>query len=963
MIGVFRLAAVLIVSLTAASPAFGAPSPPRAARSGPSVEFSGKTAVIDLADVLAPYDAPAARETDGSRWYMLTALNQSARPVTRVLLAADPPDASLHFFPRRARPEIRQVASSDSAITVERNRGYARHAFQVTIPPATSAALAIRIANGDVKPSVLAWNPAALIAQNRQLAIFLAGVAGLIAAAVAIMAGVAVVTMHPVPGWAAVTLLFVLLARLQSAGALDTGWFTRIGGPYGLSATLSGLALAAAVRLTEIAAPFDELWPRARAWARWIAPSIAGLSLLAFVGAPGAIVLVQGVVLVGTAAIAAYLVHCGLGGSKAARVLAPSAAIFALVATASALIALGGFNENPMASGAIAGFVAAGAVLLALAVAAGEGIAILPISRNAVLSSSGVNQGHDSSIVTRAIAAAHQGVFELRFDKQNVWLSAEAASLLGLAGEMVLAGAEWNARVHRDDREIFLRALEDYRSHPGVAFRIEFRARSETGGYPWLELRATVLGGRSSGKRCLGLLADITGRKEGEAANADCSLRDPLTGLANRTALMEDLKQLEDDWASVALGILDVDRFKAIHASLGDAGADEVLAEIASRLTDRFESIGASYRLGGDSFAVILPDGANSGSSFCAELMEICGVPFAVNGRKVFATASAGVALGSDSENASALIENAQAALALAKRHGGGRSEIFVRDMADTGRRDAVALEADLRRGLAENEIEVVYQPIMRLKDGAVAGFEALLRWRHYEKGIVAPENFVPHAEETGLIVPIGRAGLERAVRDLEDWQAYFPIDPPLSVGVNVSRRQLQDTGFEPFLKELIATGGIRPRTLTLEITESTVGSETIIEGTLTRLRALGARLAIDDFGSGISNLAQLKTGPFDIIKVDKSLLAHGPSEHANSNVIINALIKLSHDMGREVVVEGVETERDANLLKALGCDYAQGDYFSPPLDRKHVLHFIAKWFGSGVIADRARGSAQARPA
>ena len=218
--------ALLAVSFAAAAPFVT----PKADKDQVSIDFSGPVAVIDLKDLLAPYNTPAGKENDGSRWYLLSATNGSVRPVTRVLIAADPPGAALHVFPRRSHSEIVQVASSDSGVAVERLHAVGRHAFMVTVPPATSVSLAVRVAYGDEKPSILAWNEPALVAHDRQVAIFFAAVAGLIAAAMVIMAGVAVITAHPAPGWAAVVLALIFLTRLQGAAVLDAGAVTLRGG-------------------------------------------------------------------------------------------------------------------------------------------------------------------------------------------------------------------------------------------------------------------------------------------------------------------------------------------------------------------------------------------------------------------------------------------------------------------------------------------------------------------------------------------------------------------------------------------------------------------------------------------------------------------------------------------------------------------------------------------------------------
>jgi diguanylate cyclase (GGDEF)-like protein/PAS domain S-box-containing protein len=957
---IFRFAVGILALLAGAIFAFAAPLTKPAA-DHPGLDFSMAAAVLDLKPGLSPYNAPGARENDGSRWYLLTASNQSVRPISRILMATDPADATLQLFPRHSRPEIWQVASSDSGVTVDRVHAVGHHAYEVTIPPATQVSLALRIAYGDEPPSIQAWTVPALVAHNRQLAIFLAAVAGLIAAALAIMAGVAVVTAHPAPGWTALVLLLVLLTRLQGAGVLDAGWVTAVGGPYGLSAMLSGLALAAALYLTDLVAPVVDLWPAMEGRRRWVFLVVIAVSLFAFVGAPGAIVAAQILVLVGTAAITTYLVHRGLKGSKAARVVAPSAAIFALVAAITAAIELGAFGGNPMASGIVAGFMAAGSVLLALAIAAGEGIAILPIARRHIEIAAAAPEPGDAAPepqaaaeplpvsvpdVIAAISAAHQGVFDLDFASGRVKLSREASALLGLSGAQNFGHEDWLARIHPDDREIYASALEDYRAHPGLSFRIEFRARAESGRHPWFELRATIKRG-ADGTHCLGLMADITTRKELELATHDRSLQDPLTGLGNRVALLQELEDAGAGWAEVAFLLLDIDRFKSIHASLGDTGGDQLLLGLASRLTKRFDGTGRAFRTGGDSFAIVVPGGAASVQKSAADLIEICHAPYSVAGRNVFASATIGAATGRDADDPLELIRNAELALGLAKRQGGGCAKLFTRDLESATRGDAVALETDLRRGLSQNEFAVYYQPIVRLTDGTVAGFEALLRWKHPLKGLVSPAEFIAHSEETGIIVALGRLALERTASELADWQRYFPLSPPLFASVNVSRRQLLDENLESCLKRLFAAGKFAAGSLKLEITESAVETGADARHILERLRGMGAVLAIDDFGTGLSSLSQLKDLPFETVKIDQSFLARrgAGKDDKDGNAVISSVVSLAHELKRDVVAEGVESEDDAEWLRDIGCDFAQGFFFSHPIPGEEVLKFIADHF------------------
>ena len=927
------------------------------------VDFAAGDPAIELRTGLSPYHAPGGNESDGSHWYMMPVANQSTRPVTRILLAGEAADAALHFFPQPTRAMIQQVASSDGGVNVERQPAFGRHAYRVTIPPATTAALAVRLLNAAAVPSVLAWSEPALVAYHRQLAIFIAAVAGLIGAAAAITGGLAAMTGHSVPRWGALTLAGVFAVWLATIGLFDAGWSTAVGGPYGFMAMLAGLTLAAAARLVGEVVPPSDVWPGVEDYQRWALLALVALALLAFVGLPGAAVLMNGLIVVGAAVLAAYLVRRGMTGSRSARVFAPSASVFALVTCAAAMAALGGFHGNPVASEVVGGFAAVGAVLLALAIAAGEEIGILslrpapampapaPVSE---LDSAPAADRHPLRALVgnepmpsalAAIGASHQGVFDLDFHSDALRLSREAASLIGISkGAQAIAHSSWIGRIHPEDRAVYKEALRDYRDHPGLAFRIEFRVRSESGRYPWFELRATMIGPGNRAERCLGLVADVTTRKETETASIERTLHDPLTRLGNRIALMGELDRLGRSPSVLTLAILDIDRFKTIHASLGDAGADAVLQHLAERLRTRFDGAAQIFRIGGDAFALLFAKGETSANAIGAELVEVCGAPFLQSARKIFAPVSVGVATSSEAGEPLDLLRNAELALRLAKRQGGGCARIYTRMLDVSAPGDAVALESDLRRGLEERQFAVYYQPIMRLSDRSVAGFEALLRWQHPERGLVSPSDFVAHAEETGLIVELGKFALSRATDDLARWQRFFPIDPAIFVSVNVSRRQLQDSHFESYLAQILDRNAVSQGSLRLEVTESAIAASEHASTRLARIHELGAGIAIDDFGTGLSTLSQLKQIPFDFVKVDKSFLARQDANdrEGQGQVILGSIVTLAHELKRGLIVEGVESEGDALRLAAIGCEFAQGYYFSMPLTAHDALNFIA---------------------
>jgi diguanylate cyclase (GGDEF)-like protein/PAS domain S-box-containing protein len=927
------LFAVALVAAFAAGLAAAAPAP----KDPHTVDIGAPDAVIELQDALGPYKMPANVQPKSASWYSLTVTNSSQRPATRILQAGQSSEMAFDVLPHSTRSAVISLASPDPGAIAEPAKAYGGHAYRVVVPPGGSVGLAIEIANAPNPPSLLAWTEPALASHNRQLAIFIAAVAGLIFAAAAIAGGLAVMTGHRPPVWASITLLFVLLARLAGTGMFDASLATHVGGPYGLTALFAGLALVSGARLADTIVPIGAAWPWAVRWLRWGTVAICVLSGLAYVGAPAATLAIYVLVVIGTAAITAYLVHRGRYGSQPARVLAPSAAVFALVTLAAAMTSLGILGSTTAAPDIAGGFAAAGAVLLALAVAAGEGIAVLPVPRAGA---------HAKEL--QAIGASHQGIFDLEFDSDEVLLSSEAAPLLGLnerTGRM--PHRAWVARIHPDDRAVYEQALGDYRAQAGLAFRIEFRARDESGRYRWFELRATMMGDRHA-SRCLGLIADITARKEMEAPAAH-SLRDPLTGLPNRAAMNEGLSHLGDGFLDTMVALLDIDRFKSIHASLGDAGADAVLVSAAERLTTHFGNAAEVFRFGGDAFVVLLRHAQEDAQSLGDELVKLCAAAYSLDGRSVFAPASVGVTVGHDARDAADLVRNAELALAQAKQDGGGCARVYARTMNVRPPEDSVALEAELRGAIEHDQLEVFYQPIVRLADGAVAGFEALLRWQHPEKGLVSPSDFIAHSEETGLIATLGHFVLERAAHDLAQWQRFFPLNPPLFVSVNVSPRQLRDPAVESFLRRLLETCALPSGTLKLEITESAAASN--VQATLKRIRALGLGLSIDDFGTGQSSLSRLKDLPFDTVKVDQSFLSRHGGTHSESDsaVVLGSIVSLAHDLKRAVVVEGVENEEHARHLRDLGCEYAQGFYFSPPMPLADTLNYIARHYDTGT--------------
>ncbi len=415
------------------------------------------------------------------------------------------------------------------------------------------------------------------------------------------------------------------------------------------------------------------------------------------------------------------------------------------------------------------------------------------------------------------------------------------------------------------------------------------------------------------------------------------AFHDPLTGLPNRVLFQDRLEHAlarAARRAPVAVLYLDLDRFKTINDSLGHEAGDALLVAVAERLQRCVRPEDTVTRLGGDEFAILLEGVRDSGDAVrvAERVGGALGAAFTVGDHQMFVSTSVGIAYtGHDGATTGDLLRDADIAMYRAKAAGKARYQIFDLSMnaAATAR---LELETALRRGLERGEFEVHYQPKVTLASGRITGLEALVRWRHPEQGLVPPLHFIPLAEETGLIVPLGRWVLAEACRHLRAWQERYPADPPLTICVNLSARQF----LQPDLAEDVAAAlretGLPPTSLMLEITETVLMTDGIFAGgTLARLKGLGVQLAIDDFGTGYSSLAYLKRLPVDMLKIDKTFIA-GLGQDAGDTAIVQSIVTLARTLGLAVTAEGVETAEELRQLRALGCGQGQGYYFAKPL-------------------------------
>jgi diguanylate cyclase (GGDEF)-like protein/PAS domain S-box-containing protein len=547
-----------------------------------------------------------------------------------------------------------EAAVSDPAVLIERTVAFGPNAFRVFVPPGRSGTLALHFENVTGRPTILAWTEPALIANNRQAAVLAGLVSGLLMAAMAFAAGGAVLTSRIFPRWAALFLAAVLIAQLTVTGIFDSSGLTALGGPYSLFALALALAMGAAIRLLDYVAPLEALYPRAARWRDHAALAVVVIGVAAYAGLPFAGLLIRLLAIAGAAAAAGYLAHCGRIGIASARRLAPAATIFALVTTAAALNALGLFGVNLVATGAIGGFSAAGALLVALATtlpvehSVGRLRQLHEAHRYDDVQATITDEAMEHARELAAVMASHQGVFDLDLETGLLSLSAEAASFIGLPAAAVELNREtWLERIHPDDRHVYEQALATYRHHTGTAFRVEFRVRAAAGRTAWCELRATMTGQASEAERCLGLIADVTARKLSDAIESP-GFVDALTGLGNRAALQARLEDIAGELPRLALAVFDLDRFKTVNDSLGRDGADVALAAFVERLEFRFVADRTAgrlsfYRVGGDMFAALSLDIGDL-RAFGENLLAVMVTPFNIADLDVYLVASVGVA-------------------------------------------------------------------------------------------------------------------------------------------------------------------------------------------------------------------------------------------------------------------------------------------------------------------------------
>lgn len=568
-------------------------------------------------------------------------------------------------------------------------------------------------------------------------------------------------------------------------------------------------------------------------------------------------------------------------------------------------------------------------------------VAIYAIYRDLTEISATVRALHDSE-ERYAISArtSHDGLWDWDLREDKVTFSVRWKEMIGhKEHEISDDPEEWFGRIHEDDLDAVQSAINDHLDGLSPHFQAEYRLLHKDGTYRWMFARGASVRRRASRPtRMAGSQADITDLKALEEQLHHDAFHDALSGLPNRALILDRIthslrKGKRRGSSLIAVFVIDLDRFKVVNDSLGHELGDQLIVEIARSLKRLVRPGDTLARIGGDEFVILAEqiDTISAAITLAERVKQSLSQPLDLEGHEIVTSASIGVVLGTREDSHSAdLLRDADLAMNRAKNLGGNRYELFNAGMREQAIH-RLELESDLRRTVEKDGLRVFYQPIFSPKDRRVTGFEALARWDHPKFGMVSPEEFIPIAEETDLILDLGRWVLEQACRQIREWQDA--TGQPLRISVNLSARQVHQADLANQIGRYLDECHLEPPLLGLEITESLIVDESRHAGKiLSDLKALGTRIDIDDFGTGYSSLSYLYSLPVSGLKIDRSFVAKMGPDGENSE-IIRSIISMAKDLNMEVVAEGVETEDQLSRLAEFGCHYVQGHLLGKALD------------------------------
>jgi diguanylate cyclase (GGDEF)-like protein/PAS domain S-box-containing protein len=561
-----------------------------------------------------------------------------------------------------------------------------------------------------------------------------------------------------------------------------------------------------------------------------------------------------------------------------------------------------------------------------------------------------------------AVRGSNEGLWDWDLKTNNIYFSPRWMTMLGYSdGEITSDPQEWFNRVHADDIEQIkidiLAHIRGVTSH----FENEHRMKHKNGSYRWMLTRGlAVWDENGTANRMAGSMSDITDRKVAEQQLLYDAMHDALTGLPNRTLFMDRLKysvaraKRAANYRYAVL-FLDLDRFKDVNDTLGHILGDQLLVETSKLLSKHLRSTDTVARFGGDEFVILLDDitTMSDATRIADRVQNELSNSLRLHGREMYITVSIGIVLSATGyDRPEDVLRDADIAMYRAKALGKARYEIFDATMRDRII-DRLGLETDLRQAIGRNELSLHYQPIIELKTGRLLGFEGLLRWHNPRRGPLNPGDFLPLAEETGLIVPIDRWVIRHACQQMRRWQAEFDLKNSLKVSVNITAKQIAQPDFLEYVQMTLRDTGLSPRNLTLEVTESVIMDNIeLAAGVFKQLQKMGVWIEIDDFGVGYSSLSYLAHLSINALKVDQSFVSMMVKKDSHHK-IVQSIVSMAHALGLCVIAEGLETLEQIESVRELGCENGQGFYISRPLPEEEAKRLIHQFKQGKSLLDK----------
>ena len=811
--------------------------------------------------------------------------------------------------------------------------------FLVTLNPGTVVTFIAELASPKL-PQVYLWDPESYKDTVNSYTLFrgiVIGIAGLLALFLTILFVVKGTSMFP----ATAALAWAVLAYI----CVDFGFLNKIieVSPGGEQIWRAGTEVALATTFVVFLFAYLNLNRWHGHFSYGAVVWIVGLLLIAGVAIIDPAV-AAGIARISFAATAitglGLIVYLSIRGYDRAIMLVPSWAMV-LIWLSGSWMAITGMLDNDIVQSALSG----GLILIILLI----GFTVMQHA----FAGSALHQGLFSDMERQALAIAGSGDIVWDWDvlRDRVVTRPDVSIQLGLpANSLGGAARNWLPVLHADDRDTFRTTLDVVLEHRRGRVAQSFRLRGADGHYHWFSLKARpVIGSDGEVIRCVGTLVDVTEQKKSEERLLHDAVHDNLTGLPNRELFMNRLEAIisiarTEEKVRPSVFVIDIDRFKQVNDGLGISAGDTILLTVARRLHRLLKPKDSLSRFAGDQFALMLlsEEDPSRIAAVADAIKQAIKAPITFAKREIVLTASVGLITWTNAQaSAEDMVKDAELAMHQAKRFGGDRIEPF-RPAFRTVGTDRLQLESDLRRAIERKEFTLAYQPIVRLEDGSVAGFEALLRWDHPRRGMIPPGDFIPVAESCGLIVQLGLFAMQRAAEDLAEWQKQIG-EAPLSVSVNLSSRQLIRRDLVSDVRSVIARANLKPRCFRLELTESLVmDNPEQTNHVLTKLKQLGIGLSLDDFGTGYSSLSYLTRFPFDTIKIDKSFVDDTSPKRA---VLLKSMVNMAHELGLSVVAEGISDESDALELRQMGCEYVQSFMFGAPIPGDQALKMLKEQY------------------